>query len=498
MDNDVPLIFRILLVFALVATNGFFVAVEFALVRSHLTKLRNPELKGKMGVSSSLKLSENLDFSLSATQLGITISSLVLGWWGATTFQQLLAGCCGWLGQPFTAIASSAAATVVALCIVTFLHVILGELVAKSLAIRYPEETLRMLAGPMRIFSITLRPMIFIMTTCSNMFLRMFGVHTPPESERVHSLAELAMLVSQSSENGVLDKTEEEMLQGVFSFSDTIAREIMTPRPDLVTVPADSTLDEVLDIFSRSGYSRLPVTGESVDDVVGVVLIRDLLPYAHRQRLHFEKEFLLKKVMREPYFVPATKPIDDLMNEFKRRNTHIAIVLDEHGGVAGAITFEDVLEEIVGDIFDESDTPERDIVAQENGDVLVDGGVLVADLNERLEVTIPEGEYDTIAGFIYTSLGRMPKPGDEIAIGSTGQLKVNGEAIPSGQDSALAEASSEDSETEGTPILAQITVEKVRGRRIETVRLHSFSHQFREPAVEADASQLKSAVSGKR
>jgi CBS domain containing-hemolysin-like protein len=492
MEQEVPTLFRVILVFVLIAANGFFVAVEFALVRSHLTKLRGPDMKGKVGVSSSLKLSENLDLSLSATQLGITISSLVLGWWGAITFREILGACCRFLGEAASNIVSSALATVFALVIVTFLHVILGELVAKSLAIRFPEGTLRILAGPMRLFAILFRPMIVVMTGCSNLFLRFVGVRTPPDAERVHSLAELAMLVSQSSEQGVIDKTEEEMLHGVFSFSETVAREVMTPRPDLITIPLDSSLESVVEAFARWEFSRLPVVGESVDDIVGIVLIRDVLPFIGKERP--AHEFYLKKVMREPYFVPGTKPIDDLLNEFKRRNVHIAIVLDEHGGVDGAVTLEDVLEEIVGEIFDESDIPERDIVVQENGDVIVDGGVLVADINDRLEFEIPEGDYDTIAGFIYTSLGRMPRSGDEISIGKAGQLRINGEDLlpKEVEDEVPANGNGHDTlaEDDKSPITAHIKVESVRGRRIETVRLQRLS-ELAETSPSIPSSQDK-------
>lgn len=458
------------IVLVLVILNGFFVSVEFALVRSHPTKLKSPEFRKKWGVASSIKLIESLDFSLSATQLGITIASLVLGWWGEKTFADMFTGALSIFGATGSSVMIHFVSTLCAFVVVTFLHVVIGELAAKSLAICYPEETLRLLAPPMRIFLVSFRPMILVLTFCSNIFLRLLGVQATPEAERVHSLAELAMLVSQSTERGELDETEEEMLQGVFGFSETVAREVMTPRTDLMTVPAASTLQEVLRTFSDSGFSRLPVTGEGVDDIVGVLLARDLLPYLHHGGLTGEAQFSIRRIMREPYFVPGTKSISELLNEFKRRKIHIAMVLDEHGGLDGVVTLEDVLEEIVGDIFDESDVPEKEIVIQENGDAIVDGGALVADINTRLECDIPEGDYDTIAGFIYTSLGRMPRPGDEIKLGTAGALAVNG-----GETEELV-----------SPPKAQITVEKVTGRRIDSVRIHR-----PEPTSETPASEGK-------
>lgn len=485
---ETSLLWSIILVLALVGLNGFFVAVEFALVRSHPTKLKLTEYKSLFGVKSSLKLIEELDFSLSATQLGITIASLLLGWWGEATFQSVFYSGLAWMGglsimgEWSALIISHAVATILALSLITFLHVVLGEVVAKSVAIRFPETTLRMLAGPMVLFNVLFRPLIYFLTACANATLALFGIKSPPESERTHSLAELSMLVSHSGEKGILDKVEEEMLQSVFSFSDTVAREIMTPRTDLVTVPIDASIEEVVQVIVSSGYSRFPVVGDSVDDIQGVIMSRDLLPYVHNLKNLPEREFSLKRIMREPYFVPGTKQISDLLNEFKRRKLHIAVVLDEHGGVDGVVTLEDVIEEIVGDIFDESDVVERDIIVEENGNVVVDGGVLVADINDRLEFSIPEGDYDTIAGFIYTSLGRLPRPGDEIVIRDSGNLEINGKLI---------EEALETSE-ESAP-LAQITVEKVSGRRIERVKLQKLlSESLTNSEASEEAKEVRS------
>jgi CBS domain containing-hemolysin-like protein len=334
----------------------------------------------------------------------------------------------------------------------------------------------------MLIFNILFRPLIYFLTACANATLAMFGIRSAPESERTHSLAELSMLVSHSGERGVLDKVEEEMLQSVFSFSDTVAREIMTPRTDLITIPIDASIEEVVQIVVSSGYSRFPVIGDTVDDVLGVVMSRDLLPYVHNLKSSPEREFSLKRIMREPYFVPGTKQISDLLNEFKRRKLHIAIVLDEHGGVDGVVTLEDVIEEIVGDIFDESDVVERDIIVEDDGKVVVDGGVLVADINDRLEFSIPEGDYDTIAGFIYTSLGRLPRPGDEIVIRDSGNLEVNGKLIEEASETSA----------ESSP-LAQITVEKVTGRRIERVKLQKLlSESLLSPEASEETKEARS------
>lgn len=464
----------------MVAINGFFVAAEFAMVRAHPTKLREPENREKLGVKSALKLIENLDLSLSSTQLGITIASLVLGWWGEFTFQRVFVDFFRLFGEDAARVLSHGVATALALIVITFLHVVLGEVAAKSYAIRHPEQILRWIAFPLLLFSQLFRPLIRFLTVSAMLFLRLFGVKTTPESERVHSLGEIAMLITHSSERGLLAKEEQEMLQGIFGFSETVAREVMTPRTDLVTLNMDMTFDELVSRVIQSGHSRFPVIGESVDQIVGVFISRDLLPLLNHARSGTFKDFNLKRYLREPYFVPGTKPIDDLLSEFKRRSVHIAVVLDEHGGVDGVVTLEDIIEEIVGDIFDESDVAQKDIVIDENGDVIVDGGVLVADINNRFDIEIPEGDYDTIAGFVLTSLGRMPKPGEQVLVNKEMVVPVNGQD-PNGVEAAIERLQGEsngaekggdgDAESAEEKSKALITVEKVTGHRIEKVRV---------------------------
>lgn len=495
MSTDIPTIvpayWNLILVFLLVILNGLFVAVEFALLRSHPTKIKALEGKSLIGVRSSLKLMEDLDLSLSVTQLGITIVSLILGWFGEETFQGVFYSLLSGIEERYAFFASHLIATALALSLITVMHVVLGEMVAKSVAIRFPEKILRYLSGPTLVFAYVCKPIIKILTFCSSLVLRLIGIDSPADSERAHSMAELSMLVSHSSEKGKLDKVEEEMLQGVFGFSETVAREIMTPRTDVISVPLTASLENLVQVAVSSGFSRLPVVGENIDDIQGIIVVRDLLPYVHNIRKSSDKEFNIRRLMREPYFVPGTKSISDLLNEFKRRKTHIAFVLDEHGGIDGVISLEDIIEEIVGDIYDESDVPERDIIVKEDGVVLVDGGVLVADINDQFDFEIPEGDYDTIAGFIYTSLGRLPRSGDEISIAKGGSIAVNGLILRDRNDEDDTEADL----TPQLPILAQITVEKVSGRRIEQVMLKKLQHLdlLTESNLELSASEKKVA-----
>jgi CBS domain containing-hemolysin-like protein len=495
MDIDLPSFSAILISFALVIINGIFVAAEFGIVRAHPTKLKSPDLKGKFGITSAIKLTEDLDNSLSSTQLGITLASLLLGWYGERTFQRLFAGMLEFLGGPAQLVVSHAIATALALILITFLHVVIGELAAKTIGIRFPETTLRFLAPPVYLFTAVCRPIISSLAWCSSCFLRLFGIRPETDLERAHSLAEIEMLISHSTERGLLDKEEQQMLEGIFGFSETVAREVMTPRTDLITISAEVGFDELVDKVVNSGHSRFPVVGDSVDEVIGILLARDLLPLLHLARGGAGvKEFDIRRHLREPFFVPGTKAIDDLLNEFKRRSIHMAIVLDEHGGVDGVVTLEDLIEEIVGDIFDESDTAQRDIIVQENGDVIVDGGVLVSDINNRFDLEIPEGDYDTIAGFLMTSLGRMPSPGEQVVVAPDGMdTSPTDEAEPV-ESSEPGEADTAAPNGDGLPEVkrAVITVEKVTGHRIEKVRLRQLASAA---AAAKSASAAQSAAS---
>ena len=485
MDALIQYTLETIAVLFLVLANGFFVAVEFAIVRSHTTKFREPQYAGKFGTRSALRLINALDLSLSATQLGITVASLVLGWYGESIFAHIFMTLFGHIEEPVRGWLSHGMATTLALLVVTFLHVVIGELAAKSLAIRYPETTLRVLAPVMMFFTEFCRPVIFTLNECANLFLKMFGLRAITESERVHTAGELSMLVAASMKYGVLDKEEEQMLQGVFHFSETVAREIMTPRTDVVAIPLGSTYEQVIEIIVRSGFSRFPVTGDSIDDVRGILLARDLLRTTQKMaRGHGEKEKLDPcSLIREAYFIPGTKTINDLLTELKSRKVHMAIVLDEHGGFAGLVTLEDIIEEIVGDIFDESDGAKLDMIFHENGDVLIDGGVLVSEINEELEIKIPEGDYDTIAGFIFSALGRMANEGDLVTIDRSGNFSVNHgpfETIKGAHGRhetnlpfSDSHHNSEEEDDERLVHLYDFSVKQVEGNRIESVLYHS-------------------------
>ena len=398
MAPESSYIVSLLAVGLLVFINGFFVAVEFAIVSSRVTKLHESEFSRKFGTKSALRLIGELDLSLSATQLGITVVSLVLGWYGESIFAEFFLYILHSLGETFASLVSHGLATTLALCLVTFCHVVVGEQAAKSLAIRYPEDTLRYLAPFMLILSQICRPVIFFLNSTSNLFLRMFGFKAATEGERVHTSSELSMLVAASTRYGVLDKDEEQMLQGVFQFSETVAREIMTPRTDVVSIPTSATFDEMYTIVVQSGLSRFPVIGENIDDVKGVLLARDVLRVAPRFLPDKGVIFDITTLLREPYFIPGTKSINDLLTELKRRKVHMALVLDEHGGFDGVVTLEDILEEIVGEISDELDVPRTGIRREADGSFIVQGAFAVRDFNRDFDPNLPEEPAATTMG----------------------------------------------------------------------------------------------------
>ncbi len=481
MEFDLSLLQDLLIIIFLVVLNGLFVAVEFAFVRVNPVHFNSTDGRRKFGSRTSLALIDQMELTVASVQLGITVASILLGWFGVqmlySLFSTLFVASDGTLWE-YTNIV----VIILSMGIVIFFHVVIGELAAKAIALRHPELVLRILSGPVLVLNVACRPVLFVLNRSADLFLHTLGMDRRPQLSRSQSLAELSFLVSKSTEGGLLDQEEEHMLRGVFGLSDTVAREVMTPRTDLVAIASDATFEEVVSTIRESGLSRFPVTGESIDDVQGILLARDVLNFVVPSLIQGSlrrDDFSVRKLMREAYFIPGTKPIDDLIGEFKRRKLHLAIVLDEHGGVDGVVTLEDLIEQIVGDIFDESDIPEKSIVVQENGDVLIDGGQLVADLNSRFSLEIPEGDYDTIAGFIFTSLGRMPRPGDSITVNRTAATNGSEPDTVVEAETAKTEESFQDAHPK-----ALITVEKVQSYRIETVRLR--------PAFEPENSETAS------
>jgi CBS domain containing-hemolysin-like protein len=418
---------RLLAVVVLVAANAFFVAAEFALVASRRTRIDAMVRRGDRRAKAVKHTLQHLDRYISGTQLGITLASLGLGWIGkpalAGTLESLFAG----LPAPLNVIATESVAVATAFAIITVLHIVLGELAPKALALLHPEKTSRWVAQPLIIFTIATNPFIWVLNGTANAVLRLFGARAPTEHERVHSPEELKMLVEQSRKTGGLGAADARMLEGVFEFSEKNAREVMTPRTEIVALPAGASLAEAADRVAAAGRSRYPVTGESLDDVVGIVHAKEIL-----RGLLTGSEAPVQEIARPAFFVPGTREVEDVLADMKRQKVHLAIVLDEFGGTAGLVTMEDLLEEIVGPIYDEYDqAPAASPAAAGPGVPILPGGTEIGEVNRLLKLHLDDDDYTTIGGLLFGRLGRLPKVGDRVNLqGATFEiLEMDGRRV---------------------------------------------------------------------
>ena len=419
------MILRLLAILSLVLLNGFFVAAEFSLVRSRRTRLEAMIRTGDRLARVALRASSNISLVLSASQLGITFASLGLGWIAEETLAHMFEGLFTRLPFAVEVSLSITLSGVIAYVILTYLHVLLGELTPKAAALNHPEQMAKFLAPPLLLFAWVMTPFIWILNHSANALLKVVGQSTSGMNETVHSPEELRLLVAQAQESGSLDRADAKMLGAVFEFSEKNAREVMTPRTEIVAFEVNATLSEILKIVEESGNSRYPVYEETIDDIIGMVLAKDLLrmliPAATEglERTGVQPDFSLRGIMRPVHLIPGSKEVEDVLADFKRLKIHMAIVLDEYGGTAGLITMEDLLEEIVGEILDEYDTLEDSDapVKTRAGETVVPGSTNIGELNERFGLDVPEDDATTIGGYVFGVLGRLPQPGDRVIAG---------------------------------------------------------------------------------
>jgi CBS domain containing-hemolysin-like protein len=405
---------RLTLIVVLLVLNGFFVAAEFALVRSRRTRLQAMVRAGDPVAHYALSASGNLARVLSASQLGITLASLGLGWSAESTFGHAFASFFATLP---VAIEQSLRVTIgatVALLAVTYLHVVFGELAPRALALNRPERFAKWLAPPLLAFAWLVTPFLWVLNMSAGLALRLVGQRVEITHEPVHSPDELRMIVEHSEEQGALEARPAELIGSVLEFSERNAREVMTPRTDIVGLPADASLDDALGVVEEARFSRYPVFEESLDNIVGMVHAKDLLGVLHEQL----ETFVVRDIMRGIHVVPGSREVEEVLADFKRLKEHMAIVLDEYGGTAGLVTMEDLLEEIVGEILDEYDeTTEMRVPGAAGGATIVGGATNIREVNDQFELTVPEGDYTTIGGFVFGALGRLPVVGDRVTGG---------------------------------------------------------------------------------
>jgi CBS domain containing-hemolysin-like protein len=355
------------------------------------------------------------DRLIAASQLGITIVSLALGAVGENAFEELLAPYFHVDNLPpslqrLTSLLD-ALPLILSLIIVTSLHVVLGEQVPKVATLHNPEEFALVSARPMRIFSTIFKWFIDILDWATRQILRIFGLRVVGGHSLIYSVEEIKQILTESEEGGVIEPPEHEMLEAIFELGDLLVRQMMIPRMEIIAIEADANLDEITAIVRQTTYTKLPVYEEDLDQIVGILHVKDLLPITESPE---RQSFTARMLAREPIFVPETLPVNALLRRFRDNRQHIAIVLDEFGGTAGLVTLEDLLEEIVGEVSDQFDTTTPEIDILPDGSVLIDGLTLIDDVNTRLKMDLHDPNYDTIAGYFLGKIGRIPKVGEEI------------------------------------------------------------------------------------
>ena len=413
---------KLLAVAGLIAANAFFVAAEFALRASRREGPDESGAEARGPEPRVVRARRALDRPISATRAAVTLCSLALGWLGVGFLAPHIHAGLDAAGIPLPSGVGFTLAVVLALAGIAVLYLLLGELVPRALALTGPGRVARAVALPVHLLGVLLAPLLWLLNVLAAPIVSRSGVGVPGAYGGVHGPEEIEALLRHSRAEGVVEEDEEEMIHGVFELTRTVAREVMTPRPDIVAFPETATLDEVLSTAVESGYSRFPVYRESIDDVTGVVLIKDLLRWIRPQP---PGDFSLTAVMRDPFFVPDTKPVDDLLAELRDYKLHLAVVVDEFGGTDGLVTLEDLMEEIVGDIFDEHDVAQEEIVVLGEGRARIDGGTDPADLIELFGLGEVDDvdEYDTVAGYVIGRLGRIPETGETVRLGSA-ELEV--------------------------------------------------------------------------
>jgi len=402
---------RLIAIAVLLLVNGFFVAAEFALVRSRRTRLESIARTGDWKARLALRASGNLARVYSASQLGVTLASLGLGALAESALAGVFARQLAELPFFIEISLRIGIGAAIALTIVTFLHVVFGELAPRGVALAHPEDVARWLTPPLLAFAWLVTPFTSLLNRSSQVVLRTFGLRSAREN--VHSAEELRMLVEQSEEGGALETQDADLLEGVFEFSEKNARDVMTPRTAIDALPIDATLDDIVALIAESRRSRYPVYEDTIDDIVGIVIAKDLLPILRSP----PRDFSLRDIARKVHVVPGSRQVEEVLSDFKRLKEHMAIVLDEYGGTAGLVTMEDLLEEIVGEILDEYDEPPEHPERASADIIIVPGATDVAELNERYGLHVPEEDYTTIGGFVFGALGRLPTVGDRVAAG---------------------------------------------------------------------------------
>ena len=416
METDQSLLFNSLLIIFLLFANGFFVASEFALVSVRRTRLSQLAKEGNEDADIAINSIDHMDKSIAATQLGITIASIGLGWVGEATLVRFIEPVFHFLPEAARGVATHSLAVSIAFALITLMHVIIGELMPKSIALQFTEKTALVVARPMYFVSKIFAPFIFILNGIGNFLLSLLKIPPAHAGHLVHSVEELDMIINESHKEGVLNDTEKEILTNVFKFSDIQAKQVMVPRPDMTCIPIDIESSELNKIILDTQYTRYPVYSEDLDHIAGILHIKDVFPLVMSGA-----EIKLNEIIRKPMLVPETMTIDNLMLEFKKNKSQMAFVIDEFGCVSGPVTLEDILEEIFGEVQDEFDEEEADIRQIYENEYIANAMMRIDEFNEYFclddnNAEVEDEDIETIGGLVVKNLGHIAKEGDTVEI----------------------------------------------------------------------------------
>ncbi len=411
------MIWKILFTIFLVLLNAFFVAAEFAIVKVRSSQIDLRVRSGHKAAKITRHLIDHLNEYLSATQLGITFASLGLGWIGEPVVSKIIIASFTFLGINSDINLIEKISLPIAFITITILHIVFGELAPKSIAIIKSEQTALIVSFPLRLFYLVFKPFIFTLNGFADLVLKVFGVSPVTGHIEFHSEDELRHILQESSKVGTIEKSEESLIQNIFDFTDRKVRQVMIPRNRIVGFDKNSTLSEILQKFNSEGYSRMPVFDSTIDDIVGILYAKDLLKAINETNA--QQLFLLDNIIRKPFFVHEDEKINTILRLMQKNRVHIAIVIDDFGGTAGLVSIEDILEEIVGEIQDEYDEESPIVIPITDKDFEIIASASIDDANDLLPVKFPkQEEYDTVGGFVYHNLGRIPKQGETMRVGN--------------------------------------------------------------------------------
>ncbi len=426
MDPDGSIILQLLFLVILIAINAFFAASEIAIIQFNDTRLEKMAAEGDKRAKQLQKLTGQPSRFLATIQVGVTLAGFLTSAVAASSFTERIMAIPYFVQMKDTSPALYSTVDTACLFVITLLmsliSLIFGELVPKRVAMQKSEKLALQWAGILTGFSVMVKPMVSFLAWATNSVLKLFGINPAEEPEEVTE-EEIRMMVDVGEEKGVIDTTEKDMINNVFEFDERTAAEVMTHRTVLAALPVTASLDEFVSLASEEGYSRIPVYGDDIDSIEGIVYIKDLIPYVGKP---LPEGFTLRSVMRKPFFVPESNNLDELFEEMTAKRQHLAVVVDEYGGTSGIVTMEDLLEAIVGSIQDEYDEEEVEEIEQIGDDVFdVEGTASVDDVSEQLGVELPEGEYDTVGGLVMDALGRIPEENEHPTVQVAGyEFKV--------------------------------------------------------------------------